>query len=160
MFFPYPERFIPNAMCNLGEMYGYAVHTLKYDIDEFQKIFLESGVAAKFEVGNIEVIVGMSGYELAYYVLWETELPSTNLPLTPISHSTRSYFAGSSVAQLQRLSGRTFENIHSYLPMSKIENMAVACQNLDDTEVFNKLYDELIKVQYKNDKNFLELSKD
>ena len=65
----YDKVYLDKARTALGRMLDFAVYDLKYDIAEFFDLFIKSGVAERFEIGDFAVIVGMSGVELAYEVL-------------------------------------------------------------------------------------------
>ena len=69
MIYAYDRVYVEKARTNLGRMLDFAVYDLKYDIAEFFELFIKSGVATRFEDGEFEVLVGMSGVELAYEVL-------------------------------------------------------------------------------------------
>ncbi|MDO4478022.1 MAG: helix-turn-helix transcriptional regulator [Lachnospiraceae bacterium] len=65
----YDEVFLGDAMENLGWAVDYAVHGLKMDGQAFLDRFLVSEFSERFEMGDVCVISGMSGIELARKVL-------------------------------------------------------------------------------------------
>ncbi len=65
----YDEMYVEGAMIRMGDMLEYACLDCGYDPDSFWKMFLQSGVARRFEVGDVSVVAGKSGPELAYLVL-------------------------------------------------------------------------------------------
>lgn len=65
----YDEVLLERAASSLGRMLDYSVHSLHHDITSFMDLFAASGVAGGFERGDIRLICGMSGIELAYEVL-------------------------------------------------------------------------------------------
>lgn len=144
MFCTYPEDVMPLAMENLGDMYAYAVERWNYDIDNFQKLFLESGTAKAFESGDVELIGGMSGSELANYVLWASGLPQRELD-HGYDFSSPEYLAGRTAAQYQRISGWSFEELHRVLPMSRIVEL-VSPPEMDDHDMFLAVSDELCRI--------------
>ena len=86
----YDKMYLDKAQTALAVMLDYAVNDLKYDIDTFFGMFIKSGIAGSFEVGNPKFVVGMSGVELAWDTLyrlnmWNDDLtkPSYNLDRSP-----------------------------------------------------------------------------
>ena len=65
----YDELYLPLAQRVMGDMYDYAVNTLETKIDEFQKMFLVSGLAKQIEFGNPTYVAGNNGCELAKEVI-------------------------------------------------------------------------------------------
>lgn len=65
----YSETYLDDAMCNLGEMLDYAVNACGYDVDEFFKYFIATGVGNQFGTGHPRYVAGMSGVELAWNVI-------------------------------------------------------------------------------------------
>ena len=148
MVFAYPESFIPDAMKNLGEMYEVAVHHYNYDIDDFQNIFLDCGVADGFSAGSIDLICGMTGKELFNYVLWSAKLKQVKLDRKEVSNNTDEYLAGASIAKFQRLTGKTFQEIHKFLPMSYVCQFVSNLWNMDESIIFEKLSLEFFIKKY------------
>lgn len=48
----YDEEYLPLAQRVMGDMLDYAVNTLDFELNEFYTMFLISGIAAQFEIGN------------------------------------------------------------------------------------------------------------
>ena len=65
----YNKSYVYDAQKRLGEALDYAVNGLKMNLSEFWSIFANSRYAAKMEIGDCELIFGMSGAELAEKVL-------------------------------------------------------------------------------------------
>ena len=79
MIHAYDKVYLGKARTALGRMLDFAVYDLKYDIAEFFDLFIKSGVAERFEIGDFAVIVGMSGVELAYEVLEQSGVESERI---------------------------------------------------------------------------------
>ena len=79
MIHAYDKVYLDKARTGLGRMLDFAVYDLKYDIAEFFRLFIKSGVAAKFERGEFTILVGMSGVELAYEVLAQSDIQSERI---------------------------------------------------------------------------------
>lgn len=56
-------------MLRMGDMLEYACLDCDYDPDSFWKMFIYSGLARRFEVGDVSVIAGKFGPELAFIVM-------------------------------------------------------------------------------------------
>ena len=65
----YDEMYLDDAVECLGAAVEYAVLSCGMDGQEFLDLFVASGVADEFGRGNVKFISGMSGIELARYIL-------------------------------------------------------------------------------------------
>lgn len=122
----YNESYLDDAMKNLGDMVHYAVVDCGYEVDEFFRIFITSGIASRFERGNPKYVAGMSGVELAQETL-RTVCNVTDFPeATYAEGCSREYWAGWILAYYQWLRKRRFEDIVSEgLPLSRICDMYI-----------------------------------
>ena len=75
MICAYDKVYLDKARISLGRMLDYAVHDLGYDLEEFFNLFIKTGLADRFGSGDFSLIVGMSGVELAFNVLDESNSP-------------------------------------------------------------------------------------
>ena len=50
--FAYDEEYVTLAQRVMGDMLDYAVNTLNYELQNFYRMFLISGIARQFENGN------------------------------------------------------------------------------------------------------------
>lgn len=69
MIYAYDKVYLRIAQRSLGEMLSYAVYDLGYELEDYYKIFLQSEYSMRFSKGDLFVITGMSGAELAIRVL-------------------------------------------------------------------------------------------
>ena len=107
----YDSICLERASDNLGRMLDYSVYSLHYDIASMMDLFIASGLAALFERGDIRVIAGMSGIELAYEVLERSGLSyERTTPRHTISLSAE-YWCGCAVAGMQWVSAQPFDSI-------------------------------------------------
>ena len=122
----YNELYLDDAMKNLGDMVHYAVADCGYEVDEFFRIFIASGIASRFERGNPKYIAGMSGVELAQETL-RTVCNVTDFPKATYTEGcSREYWAGWILAYYQWFRKKRFEDIVSEgLPVSRICDMYV-----------------------------------
>ncbi|MGN0740563.1 MAG: helix-turn-helix transcriptional regulator [Treponema sp.] len=69
MMHAYSKLYLCDSQVNLASMFDFAIRGLNYSGDDFFSLFIDSGVASKFEHGNPKYVAGMSGRELADLVL-------------------------------------------------------------------------------------------
>ena len=65
----YDESYLPLSQRILGDMYDYAVNTLSFGIKQYHRLFIVSGIARQFEIGNPTYVAGMNGCEVAREVI-------------------------------------------------------------------------------------------
>ncbi len=120
MCYAYDEKYIDDAMRNLGEAFDYAYNYCGIQLDEFMDMFITSGIASQFEDGNPKFVSGMSGIELVWDVVSRTgkklDMPEQ---LVEYEHS-REYWSGWILAYYQWNTGRSFENIRKYISIKEI----------------------------------------
>ena len=111
MIHAYDRIFLDRAADSLGRMLDYSIYSLHYDIAAIIDLFIASGAAGLFERGDIRIIAGMSGIELAYEVLeksgivFERTQPRYTKGLSP------EYWCGHAMAHMQWETGLSFEDI-------------------------------------------------
>ncbi len=119
----YSELYLEVAQTALGDMLHYAVHDLKMDLSRFYRMFIQSGIAEAFGMGDPKYIAGMSGYELAREVLhsatgeYEYTVPDYT------DHRTGEYWAGWAVAYYEWYTDTPFDRIDQYVPIARIVEM-------------------------------------
>ena len=139
MIHAYSESYLTDAKNCLAEMFDYAVNDCSISIDWFATLFVQSGYAEKFGIGNPGVIAGMSGIELAEAVLkkvhCEDEIKS------PAFSEERSpeYWAGWALAEYQWFCSRTFKDIFSRIPMSEIVKMYSVYHEMDVSQFIDSM---------------------
>lgn len=107
----YDRICLDRAADTLGRMLDYSVYSLHYDIASMMDLFIASGLAALFEHGDIRVIGGMSGIELAYEVLERSGLSyDRTTPRHTISLSAE-YWCGYALASIQWASAWSFDHV-------------------------------------------------
>ena len=107
----YDEILLERASGTLGRMLDFAVYSLRQDASAMMELFVSCGLAALFEQGDIRIIAGMSGIELAYETLgrsglaYERQVPRHTVSLSP------EYWCGYALSRVQWESGLPFSNI-------------------------------------------------
>lgn len=127
----YDENMRPRAQVSLGRAFDFAAYELGYLPSDFFSLFVESGFAERFGVGEPHVVMGMSGIELALRVLEETvglQRPvSFSFPKSP----GKEYWMGWALAYYQWQMGMPFADILDAIPMEVIDSMYVVYHEMD-----------------------------
>ena len=111
MIHAYDERYLGDAMKNLGEAADYAVCLCGIDLGEFLRMFVASGIADRFGNGVPKYVSGMSGTELAGEIFSSAGYKSV-LPAPRDKYSlSPEYWCGWVLALYQWFSGNTFKRI-------------------------------------------------
>lgn len=116
----YNEKYLDDAMKNLGEAFDYAINSCKKEPDAFARIFIATGVADYYGKGNPKYVVGKSGTELAMDIIIATG-ENVIFPKAQIEYDcSAEYWAGWILAYYQWKSGRTFRDILNNVSMMDI----------------------------------------
>lgn len=107
----YDEVLKEKACDNLGKMLDFAVYSLHMDADNMLALFAASGVSTLFEKGDIRVIVGMSGIELAYVVLDRCGISYERTPARQARGLSAEYHLGNCIADIQYSLSLSFAEI-------------------------------------------------
>lgn len=151
-YFSFAEDFLNNAISvsklskamklgNLGEqivlksdILEYACLDCGYDPEAFWKMFISSSVSRRFEVGDVSVVSGKSGPELAFMILYESENRKEVRNLRIVRRLTQKELANRahmSVSALQRIEygERKVENLS--LKTALADALGVDVEELD-----------------------------
>ena len=101
-------------------MLDFAVYDLDYDVTTFFELFLTSGVATRFEVGDFKLLVGMSGVELAYEVLEQSGIDHPRIKPNYTINRSEEYWTGWALAYSQWETAMRFSEIARYIPIKDI----------------------------------------
>lgn len=120
----YDEKYLDDAMKNLGEAFDYAVNSCQNNPDDFSRLFVASGIANFFGKGNPKYVAGKSGTELAMDIIVYTTSENVTFPIAQIEYDcSPEYWAGWILAYYQWKSGRTFKDIFNNISMLDIINL-------------------------------------
>lgn len=141
MTYAYDELYLPNAMRISGDMYDYAVNTLSVKIDEFFRMFILSGMAHQFEIGNPTYIAGKNGCEVAREVI--NSCTDLNVDEEDIMYMDKSpeYWIGWALSYYQWHSNLPYEYIGRCVPISEMYDMYVTLHEAD-LSLFVEIMDE------------------
>lgn len=131
MIHAYSESYLADAKSCLGELFDYAVNDCNLEIDWVSTLFVQSGYAAKFEVGNPGILSGLSGIELAHKVLQAVHCEDEIREATFPEDRSPEYWAGWALAEYQWSSARNFKDIFARIPMSEIVRMYRVYHEMD-----------------------------
>ncbi|MCQ2511253.1 MAG: helix-turn-helix domain-containing protein [Lachnospiraceae bacterium] len=123
MSYSYNELYLPLAQRVLGDMYDFAVHSLKYSISEFHKMFIASGMAAQFEIANPTYVAGKNGCEVAKEVVEDCGLERPDVMDIMYVDKSMEYWIGWSLAYYQWTTGYSFHDIERCVPIEELYNM-------------------------------------
>ena len=119
----YVEKYLSDAMDNLGEAFDYAVNACSLGIDEFMDLFITSGYSDSFGKGNPKHVSGLSGTELVMEIVEKSgKQMSFPEPQTEYDCSPE-YWCGWILAYYQWETGRSFKDIHSNISMLEIRKL-------------------------------------
>lgn len=130
-------------------MMDFSTYDLHYTPDKFFDMFIETGIADLFSIGDPRFIVGMSGVELAYEVLYKLGIETGVKPNFRIECSPE-YWAGWALAYYQWDSGQTFQEIIRQVSISKIIQMYNPYHEMDISH-FAEAMDGLLARNPKNE---------
>ena len=120
MIYAYDKTYLDKARTSLGRMLDFAVYDLHYDIEEFFQLFITSGIAAKFSSGEVYLLVGMSGVELAYEVLEQSNISFERIKPNYTINRSPEFWTGWALAYYQWETSLDFAEIVRYIPIKDI----------------------------------------
>lgn len=124
----YDRNYLDRVRVSLGRMLDYAVYDLNYELAVFWDLFLASPVSGQLECGDVSVLVGRSGLELALMVTGKESAYSK-----PIFSQGRSqeYWTGWALAYYQWKTGLSFSQINEFVPIDEICGMYSPYHEMD-----------------------------
>ena len=118
----YDEALLNIAEVALGRMLDYAVHSLHIKQETVLDLFIASGTAALFEKGDARTICGMSGAELAFYMLEKSGAPYERAVQRHTIRLSSEYWCGYSLAALQWEFNMPFSELLEIMPADYISS--------------------------------------
>ena len=119
----YDERYLDDAMRNLGEATDYAVNACKMSLQKFFDLFVATGFATQFGNGVPKIISGLSGTELVHEIILKSGI-ERELPEVQAEYNySPEYWCGWIVAYYQWNTGRTFKDIFQNISAREIEKL-------------------------------------
>lgn len=140
MIHAYDKVYLEKARTALGRMLDFAVYDLKYDITNFFEMFIKSGIAAQFELGDFTLLVGMSGVELAYRVLEQSGIYERIKPNYSVNRSEE-FWTGWALAYYQWETSLGFAEIVRCVPIRDIVALYSPYHEMDIRQFVDKMND-------------------
>lgn len=141
MTYSYNDLYLPLAQRVLGDMYDFAVNYLAYELREFHQMFIGSGMARQFEMGNPAYVAGKNGCEIAKEVLADCGLDVPEVPDIMRVDKSQEYWIGWALAYYQGNSGHDFAEIERLVPIDEMYRMYPVYHEMDIT-LFVEMMDE------------------
>lgn len=142
----YDEDYVRLAQRIMGDMLDYAVNTLEYELGFFYQMFLVSGIARQFEIGNPMYVAGKNGCEVAREVISLSGLKEPEEEDLMYLDKSPEYWTGWALAYYQWKTGRSFREIDHVVRVDKICGMYGTFHEAD-IEKFVLVIEEKIKEQ-------------
>lgn len=145
MIHAYDENYVEGAMIRMGDMLEYACLDLGYDPDGFFKMFILSGIARRFQIGDVSVVAGKSGPELAQLIL--SDVDHVNDFKEPLWREYRSdlYWCGWAIAYFQWYEKKTFEEIWNSISIRMMQKMYPTLHEADISKTVDTMKNMLIQ---------------
>lgn len=139
MICAYDKVYLDKARIALGRMLDFAVYDLGYDITDFFRMFISSGVAARFGNGDFTLLVGKSGVELAYEVMEQLHIEFERIkPNYTIDRSVE-FWTGWALAYYQWETAMSFVEIVQYIPITDIMALYSPYHEMDIRQFVDKM---------------------
>ena len=155
----YDEIYLDDAMRNLGTAFEFAKKSYHIEMDDFYVLFLNSGIAEKFEIGSPKYISGISGIEVVLEVLKNGNDHKYVENYISYDYSCE-YWCGWILAYIQWYFGIRFKDLNYYLKMKDLERLygilhetsewnalEVICSGIRNKKLKSRLQDLRLKKQ-------------
>lgn len=147
MMHAYDKLYLEKARAALARMLDFAVYDLHQDLTSFFDLFISSGVAPLFEKGDIHILVGKSGVELAYEVLERSGLAYKRVTPQYSMDRSEEYWTGWALAYYQWETAQPFAEIVQYIPIQDILAMYDPYHEMDIRQFCDAMNERLRKAK-------------
>ena len=147
MIHAYNEVYLDTVMKNLAALFDIAINAEDYNEDEFADIFSKSDMASGIENGTPDMLAGKSATELLIELTGK-DCEYTNIPMA----RTPQYWAGWILAFAQWYLNKSFADILSVMPFSRLVNMYHPYHEADEMKTV-----EIIQDLFPNDSTLKKL---
>jgi len=146
MIYAYDKIYLEKARTSLARAVDFAVYDLNYGITVFFELFITSGTASLFESGDVNLIAGKSGVELAYEVLERSGIERPQIVPDYPAERSEEYWMGWALAYYQWETGLSFENIINSVSAEDICALYHPYHEMDIRQFVDKM-NELYRLQ-------------
>ena len=131
MIHAYDRNLLHKAQVTLAWMFEYGVNEYGIDIADFYQWFISSKIAYRFAMGDVSIVAGCAGGELAYKVV-QFAYPDVDF-VGQIYRMDRSpeYWVGYVLAYYQWERGFSFEEISQAVRIEDIKGMYSKYHEMD-----------------------------
>ena len=157
MIHAYDEMYLEKARIALGRMFDFAVYQMKYNINNFFDLFIASGIARRFENGDVSLLVGKSGVEIGYEVINKTYGEINYIEIEYTVNRSPEYWVGWVLAYYQWESGKTFYEINKEISLDDILLMYSPYHEMDIRQTIDAI--KLLIASKTNDVNIKQRRK-
>ena len=128
----YDEKYLDDAMRNLGEAFDYAIGSCSISEDEFMNLFIASGYADGFGKGNPRLVSGLSGTELVMEVLTKAGIDKEYPEVQTEIDFSPEYWCGWILAYYQWKTGRPFRDVHENISCREVLKLYSVLHEADE----------------------------
>lgn len=136
MIHAYSEVYLNSVMHNLAALFDIAVNAEGMNSDAFADMFVNSEIASGIEAGVPDILVGKSATEMLMMIL-DKDVDYTVVPVD----RTPEYWAGWILANAQWYLNKSFKEILSVMPFSKLAAMYYPYHEADEMKTIEKIKD-------------------
>ena len=141
----YAESYLRFSQNILGHAVDFTVLSLNLKPDTFGNAFAVSSASKQFAGGNPRYIAGMNGCELARQVLTETHTSFTDAEDAMYLDKSPEYWSGWALAFCQWYTSRSFMEILTSFPLSRIISMYPVYHEMDISHLAEHLDTQIRK---------------
>ncbi|QFJ55381.1 helix-turn-helix domain-containing protein [Pseudobutyrivibrio xylanivorans] len=136
MVHAYNQMYLYDAMLNLAEAFDVAVNGYNFTLNFFMQLFINSGIAHQFEVGNPRYLVGKSGTELVDTVVTKVYgIDGRKEVDTSYTPPTVEYWTGWVLAYYQWSSGKSFRDIQKIITVEELSKKYNPYHEMDEEKI-------------------------
>lgn len=139
MIHAYDEKYLDDAMDNLGEMTDYIANACDMDLDTYWKLFLSTEIADGFGKGIPRYVCGLSGTELAMATIEKAGLFMNFPKPRTLFFPKAEYWCGWALAYYQWYTGKSFRTIYEVLSMQSLLELYPTCHEASEEKVVEVL---------------------
>lgn len=144
MIYAYDEKYLNDAMKNLGEAVDYAVNACNISMEMFFELFVTTGIGSQFAGGVPKYVAGLSGTELVYEVISKSGRELSFPPVQTEYDCSPEYWCGWVIAYYQWRTGKDFKDIFAIVSADEIERLYPALHEASEerfVDALNKITD-------------------
>lgn len=134
MIHAYNEVYLNTVMHNLAALFDIAINTLGIDADIFANQFANSRVASGIEAGTPNMLAGKSATEMLMIIL-DKKIDDVVVPM----ERSKEYWAGWILANAQWYLNKSFKEIISVMPFSKLVGLYYPYHEANEMKTIEKI---------------------